>query len=250
MGEVIKEPQGQEKPEKQKRSPLQTVFDVLGVVLCVIFIPIIILNVVMIVRSYTDSDRIPSVFGYAPVIVLSGSMSPTFEVGDMIIIQKTDPATLKVNDVICYLEEESAVTHRIMEIQQADGQPVFITQGDANNTEDISPVNPDQVQGKYAGVRLAGVGNFAMFLQSLPGMLIFIGGPIVLFLLWDVGRRMLDSRRRKGEKSKQDEERLAMEQELERLRAQMNASQGSQPNDPQTGGPQTGGLDEGLPPRQ
>lgn len=245
MGEVIKEPQSQEKPEKQKRSPLQTLFDVLGVVLCVVFIPIIILNVIMIVRSYTDSDHIPSVFGYAPVIVLSGSMSPTFEVGDMIIIQKTDPATLKVNDVICYLEEESAVTHRIMEIQQVDGQPVFITQGDANNAEDIAPVNPDQVQGKYAGVRLAGVGDFAMFLQSLPGMLIFIGGPIVLFLLWDVGRRVLENRRRKGEKSKQDEERQAMEQELERLRAQMNASQNSRPSDPQTGGP-----NEGSPPQQ
>lgn len=130
-------------PQEKKGGALQTVFNILGIVLCVIFIPIIILNVVMIVRSYIDPDRIPSVFGYSPVIVLSGSMSPAFEAGDMIIIQKTDPYTLKVNDVICYMEEESAVTHRIMDVQQEDGQILYITQGDANNTEDATPVMPE-----------------------------------------------------------------------------------------------------------
>ncbi len=213
---------------KKKSSPLQTVFNVLGVLLCVIFIPIIILNVVMIVRSYTDPDHIPSVFGYSPVIVLSGSMSPAFETGDMIILQKTDPYTLKVNDVICYMEEESAVTHRIMEVQQQDGAPVYVTRGDANNAEDTTPVLPEQVQGKYTGIRIAGAGDFAMFLQSTPGMLIFIGGPVLLFILWDVVRRVISNRQTKKEKkllrqesSSKQQEMEEMEKELQRLRAQV-----------------------------
>lgn len=213
---------------KKKSSPLQTVFNVLGVLLCVIFIPIIILNVVMIVRSYADPDHIPSVFGYSPVIVLSGSMSPTFETGDMILLQKTDPYTLKVNDVICYMEEESAVTHRIMEVQQQDGAPVYVTRGDANNAEDTTPVLPEQVQGKYTGIRIAGAGDFAMFLQSTPGMLIFIGGPVLLFILWDVVRRVISNRQTKKEKkllqqesSSKQQEMEEMEKELQRLRAQV-----------------------------
>ncbi len=213
---------------KKKSSPLQTVFNVLGVLLCVIFIPIIILNVVMIVRSYTDPDHIPSVFGYSPVIVLSGSMSPAFETGDMIILQKTDPYTLKVNDVICYMEEESAVTHRIMEVQQQDGAPMYVTRGDANNSEDTTPVLPEQVQGKYTGIRIAGAGNFAIFLQSTPGMLIFIGGPVLLFILWDVVRRVILNRQTKKEKkllrqesSSKQQEMEEMEKELQRLRAQV-----------------------------
>ncbi len=220
MEEDVKIPQTE---EKQKNTALQTVLNVLGVVLCVVFIPIIVLNVIMIVRSYTQPDKIPSVFGYAPVIVLSGSMSPAFEEGDMIVIQSVDPNTLKVNDVICYMEEESAVTHRIIEIQQQDGETLYITQGDANNVEDAVPVAAGQVQGKYTGIRLEGWGNFAIYLQSTPGMLIFIGGPILLFILWDLLRRMVQSRKTKGQKQ-------ALEEELERLRAQVG---GQDQNGPQ-----------------
>ncbi len=219
-------------PQKKQNGPLRTFLNVLGVVLCVLFIPIIILNVVMIVRSYTDPEHIPSVFGVSPVVVLSGSMSPAFEAGDMIFIQKTDPYTLKVNDVICYLEEESAVTHRIMEIQQQDGSLLYITQGDANNTEDATPVSPEQVQGKYTGARIAGAGEFAMFLQSTPGMLLFIGGPVLLFILWDVFRRMAAGKENRRERKKLQEESSskqqemeAMEKELERLRAQVNGNE-------------------------
>lgn len=232
-------------PRKKEGGVLQTVLNVFGVILCVIFIPVIILNVIMIVKSYTQPDEIPSVFGVSPVIVLSGSMSPEFEAGDMIIIQKTDPYTLKVNDVICYLEEESAVTHRIMEVQQQDGKPLYITKGDANNTEDTTPVTPDQIRGRYAGVKFTGVGNFAVFLQSTPGMLIFIGGPVLLFILWDVIRRAISSRQTKKERQKlkdesadKQQELEEMEKELQRLRAQVNGGgspkgDGSPPENPE-----------------
>lgn len=230
MGEGVREPQ------KKRNGPLRILLNIFGAVLCVIFIPIIILNVVMIVRSYTDPEHIPSVFGVSPVVVLSGSMSPAFEAGDMIFIQETDPYTLKVNDVICYLEEESAVTHRIMEVQQQDGSLLYITQGDANNTEDARPVSPQQIQGKYTGVKIAGAGEFAMFLQSTPGMLLFIGGPILFFILWDVIRRMAAGKENRREKRKLQEESSgkqremeAMEKELERLRAQVNGSEAPPP---------------------
>lgn len=227
--------EGVKEPHQEKKRASQIVFSVIGVLLCVIFIPVIILNLVMIVRSYTDQEHIPSVFGVSPVIVLSGSMSPTFETGDLILIQKTDPNTLKVNDVICYLEEESAVTHRIMEVQQQDGSTLYITQGDANNTEDATPVTPDKVQGKYMGIRLAGVGEFAMFLQSTQGMLIFIGGPILLFVLWDVLRRVISNRKRSGEKKQLQSEREQLEQELERLRAQVGGDGSGPPSGPADG---------------
>lgn len=233
MGEGVREPQA------KKGGALQTVFNIFGILLCVIFIPIIILNVVMIVRSYTDPDNIPSVFGYSPVIVLSGSMSPAFEAGDMILIQKTDPYDLKVNDVICYMEEEAAVTHRIMEIQHEGESIFYVTQGDANNTVDSMPVRPDQIQGKYTGTKISGAGNFAIFLQSTPGMLIFIGGPVLLFVLWDVIRRVIMNRHTKKEQQKLQAESVGkqqeleeMERELQRLRAQVGGGEAPQAEAP------------------
>lgn len=213
--------EGEKQPVAEKGGAKQAILNVFGVILCVLFIPIIILNVVMIVRSYTNTDSIPSVFGYSPVIVLSGSMSPEFEAGDMILIKKAEPETLQVGDVICFLEDETAVTHRIIAIENEDGADYYITQGDANNTEDASPVTPQQVQGRYTGVYFTGLGDFAIFLQSTPGMLIFIGGPIALFVLWDLIRKTIVGRKSKKENANKQQELDAMEQELARLRAQV-----------------------------
>lgn len=207
-------------PQKKEGGARQTILNVFGVILCVIFIPVIILNVVMIVKSYTQPDEMPSVFGVSPVIVLSGSMSPAFEAGDMIFVQKTDPYALQVNDVICYMEEESAVTHRIVEIQERDGAPLYITKGDANNAADAVPVTVDQVKGKYMGFCISKLGNLAMFMQSTIGMVVFIVGPLLLIVLWDVVRRALASRRNAGESQKLRQETEQLQQELERLRAQ------------------------------
>lgn len=217
-------------PRREKRGAAQTVLNVLGVILCVIFVPIIILNVVMIVKSYTDSDQIPSVFGYAPIIVLSGSMSPEFETGDMILVKRTtDPYSLQVGDVITYLEEESAVTHRIIEVQTGGTVPRFVTQGDANDTQDTSPVQGDQVWGKYTGIHIPRLGEFAIFMQSTVGMVVFIVGPLLLIVLWDVLRRFLASRKSGNEAEKLRQEQAAMAEELERLRAQVGQTAEQQP---------------------
>lgn len=235
MAENAPEKTPQEGAVVQKSGGAQKVFNVLGIILCVIFIPVIILNMVMIVRAYTQPDSIPSVFGYSPVIVLSGSMSPEFEAGDMIIIKKVDPYTLKEGDVICFIEEESAVTHRIIEVQNVSGGDVlYITQGDANNVEDSTPVVPAQVQGKYIDVHLSGMGDFAIFLQSTPGMMLFIGGPVLLFFLWDVFRRMIQSRGSKKAADAAEDKQRELEAELARLRAQVQQQGGDQqpPADP------------------
>lgn len=212
---------GKEEREPQKKRGIgQIISMIVGVALCVVFIPVILINLTLIVRSYTDEENIPSVFGISPVIVLSGSMSPEFEAGDLIFIQKTDPFTLGPGDVICYIggDEESAVTHRIIEVQQQNGQPAYITQGDANNTADGVPVTPDEVQGKYTGVYFSGLGNVAIFMQSTTGMILFIVLPLVLLVLWDVGRRAFLSRKDKGKEKE-------LEAELERLRAQVQQAQ-------------------------
>ncbi len=216
MGETAKK-------TRENGGVLHTIANVIGIVLCVVFIPLIILNAVIIVKSYTDPDRLPTVFGFSPVIVLSGSMYPQFNAGDMILVQSVDPDTLQEGDVICYYAEgpDTAVTHRIVEIQEEGGQRMFITRGDANNTEDRIAVTPNMVQGKYTGTYIPGLGNVAIFLQSPGGMVLCIVLPLGLIFLWDIVRRMLASRRQKGENAAKDEKAQAMEEELERLRAQV-----------------------------
>lgn len=173
--------------KKKKRITPSTV---VGIVLCIIFIPIIVINIIMILGSYLHPDELPGVFGVKPVVVLSGSMEPKIQTGDLILIQDTDTTSLKEGDVICYLSSGKAVTHRIISVSSGEnGEPRYVTQGDANNAEDRLPVEPDQVQGVWNGTRVGGLGNFILFMQSPLGMVIFIISPLLLFILWDIWRR-------------------------------------------------------------
>ena len=161
-----------------------------GIVLCIIFIPIIIVNILLIAGSYLHPDQMPGVFGVRPAVVLSGSMEPVIQTGDLIFLHDIDAAELKEGDVICYLSSGKAVTHRIVSItQDGGGQRRFITQGDANNTEDRLAVAPEQIQGIWQGGRIGGLGDFILFMQTTTGMICFIICPLLVFLLWDIWRR-------------------------------------------------------------
>ncbi|MDR3759670.1 MULTISPECIES: signal peptidase I [Enterocloster] len=197
---------------KEKNGLLQKIVGAVGIALCVVFVPLLLINVTLIVKSYTSPDKVPDFFGYKPFIVLSGSMEPSIMTGDMVFVKETDPDSLKVGDVIAYKSGSAVVTHRIVEVKSENGETRYVTQGDANNAADQGMVKPADVEGIYQR-RIAGAGNLAMFMQTTTGMILFVVCPLVLFVLWDVIRRQLESRK---EMSRTKE----LEMELERLRAE------------------------------
>ena len=60
--------------QKQKKSVGHRILTVVGIVLCVILIPMLIINCTLIVKSFAHHDEVPSMFGIAPMIVLTDSM--------------------------------------------------------------------------------------------------------------------------------------------------------------------------------
>ena len=61
-----------------------------------------------------DNQNVANLFGYTPLVVKSDSMAPVFETGDLILIKKCDPSTLKVGDIICFHTTEIARTGFIL----------------------------------------------------------------------------------------------------------------------------------------
>ena len=59
--------------KKQPSTTTHKLLTIIGSVLCVILIPILLINLTLIVKSYTSED-VPSVGGYLPLIVLTDSM--------------------------------------------------------------------------------------------------------------------------------------------------------------------------------
>jgi len=101
-------------------------------------------------------------FGIKTAIVLTGSMEPTLEVNDFVIIKK--PREIKVNNIIAYKHNGNGeVLHRVIRIQDDE----IITKGDANNAEDQA-INIREVTGVYVGK-----------IKYLGKVLSFIRRPIV-----------------------------------------------------------------------
>ena len=106
---------------------------------------------------------IPSLFGYKPLIVLTGSMEPTYKVGSIIYYKKVSQNELKVGDAITFkLSDGSFVSHRIVDFIGDN----YITKGDANNAHDANPVNYKNVVGKDAKISIPYLGYFIKIVNS------------------------------------------------------------------------------------
>ena len=114
-----------------KRSPFGKVMVAVGGVLCALLLVILACNVTIIIKGTVNPDKPPTVFGVAPMVVLSGSMSGTaedhIEVGDLIFCTKPDIDSLKEGDIVSFMDNRTVVTHRIVKIEQQDGQKLFTT---------------------------------------------------------------------------------------------------------------------------
>ena len=195
--------------EKQHR-----VLTVLGIILCIILIPLLLINIILIIEGFMNPNEVPSIAGYSPMMVLTDSMSPKIKSGDLIIIKEIDPTTLEVGDVITFFDPagngQTTVTHRIINIETIDGVLKFETQGDYNNTPDRLLVEAEAVIGIYK-FRIPIVANIAMFMQTVPGLILCVFVPLGALIAYDLFRR------KEYDKEKENEKQ-ALLNELARLR--------------------------------
>lgn len=190
-----------------------------GIALCVILIPMLIINCTLLIKGWTNKDEVPTLFGYAPMIVLTDSMSgnneDNFNGGDLIFVKTVKPEEVKKGDVISFFDPQgngtSITSHRVVEVVNEDGKISFKTKGDSNNTEDKLPVPAENLAGVYTGFKIVGAGRVAMFMQTPWGLIVCVVVPILLLIGWDAFRRARYSK-------KHAEEKDALLAELEELR--------------------------------
>lgn len=161
-----------------------------------IFISVVLWAVILLAALFAfttlatrDTNQVASLAGYTPLTVASDSMSPTFRAGDLIIIRKCDPQTLKEGDIVTFhtiINNEFALnTHRITEIQDLGGARSYVTKGDNNELADIHMIADGDIVGKYV-CHLAGFGKVMSFLSSSLGFLLVIVLPLLIFFIYQV----------------------------------------------------------------
>lgn len=144
---------------------------------------------------------VPKAVGGRPLTVLSNSMTGTLEAGDVVIVKPVDPDELRIGDVITFQavsNDPTLTTHRIVAFAFGSDGKQFVTQGDANNAQDLSPVKPEQVRGEawysvpkvgYVATSMAG-GWLRTIADSVAILLLLYGG-------WTVTAGVIERRRRR-----------------------------------------------------
>lgn len=87
---------------------------------------------------------IPSLWGYKPLVVISGSMEPTLKVGSILYYHKENIDSFHQNDILVYQTKHHIISHRIVDILDNG----FMTKGDANQSIDSGRVYHNQILGK------------------------------------------------------------------------------------------------------
>jgi len=112
--------------------------------------------------------------------VISGSMAPKYNVGDLIFVKETDPEDVKVGQPITFVLNENLVvaTHRVVRIDTE--KKLFYTMGDTNDIED-APVHFENLIGvPQFGIPL--LGYVSKFIQTPPGTYYAIGIGAILIV--------------------------------------------------------------------
>lgn len=114
---------------------------------------------------------VPRLFGCRIYSVVSGSMEPALSTGSLVYVREADPAQIREGDVIAFYgagSEGAVITHRVAENRVLMGE--FVTKGDANPQEDVTPVAYDRLIGTMA-YSIPGAGRLAEFLTGPDGRL-------------------------------------------------------------------------------
>jgi signal peptidase len=133
----------------------------------------------------------PLALGDHPQTDLTGSMEPTISPGDVVINEQISPAEAQVGDIVTFRDPErqsKLLTHRVVSMQHLkNGHFAFVTQGDANNTQEhwVIPAGGEIGRVVYT---VPWVGNIAVLARTKLGMGLLIGIPLLLILIEEMVR--------------------------------------------------------------
>lgn len=151
-----------------------------------VLISIALAAFILVVCLQRFSNNKISFFDFRMFTVISRSMTPVYDIGDVLVSKETEPSKIKENDIISYLGNTGdfygkVITHRVVGIElREDGKYYFRTKGDANMIEDPI-VSEDQLYGVV--VHKSAILSFVYrIVGTKVGFLLFIIIPILFII--------------------------------------------------------------------
>ena len=153
-----------DKIERKKKRAI-TLIKIFNVVILLIIVPILIYNITIIIKYIQNPKETPDFLGFKTYEIVSRSMEDTINKNDIIVVKKVDKSEIKENDIISFDNGNEIITHRIVDIENINGQTLYTTKGDNNRFEDDEKISFEQIEGKYV-FKLSKLGYLMNFLKN------------------------------------------------------------------------------------
>ena len=106
-------------------------------------------------------------FHYGMLVIATPSMEGELNVGDAVVFEAYENDVIQKDDIIVFSKNgETRVVHRVVDIENINGQFRYYTQGDANQDRDDGYVTPDQIVG-IVHFKVPMIGQPSLWLRSL-----------------------------------------------------------------------------------
>lgn len=160
--------------KNEKKSKFKRIMNIIEYI--VIFL-VIFVNTMLIIKSTNDPNKTPDLFGKKAFIIVSGSMIPTIQIGDIVFVDANEQ--VETGNIIAFRRNTSVIVHRVIKSIDLEGNAMFQTKGDNNNAADLELVTTDKVEGVYQ-FKIPYIGKLLMFLYNNLAIVIVI---VVVILL-------------------------------------------------------------------
>ena len=150
---------------KKRKDRHSKIRKIIITIVYILLIPMLTYNISLIIQSIVKPNETPSFFGIKMYVIISGSMKPELEIGDVVIVKDVDAKELKEGDIISFRKGQTVVTHRITQVIEDENGKQFRTKGDNNNTEDIENITEKEIEGKVIK-NVSSIGNLVLVLND------------------------------------------------------------------------------------
>jgi len=191
----------------EKHGDFKFLINLLIYMLYIIIIPIILYDIFLIIQTAVKPGVTPDLFGYKTFTIISGSMEPTINIDDIIIVKKVDKLDIKANDIITFKIEEEVVTHRVIDFKVIDNNIIYITKGDGNEVTDIQNVRYENIEGKY----VKKIPKAGKVLSLLKNKYVFSLILILLIICYILQRKNIQKKIKRKEKRKEYERKNGLQ---------------------------------------
>ena len=150
---------------------------------------LIVASVLFVVILQRASNNAIALGGVSVFNIISESMIPKYNIGDVLVVKSIEPQNIKVGDDIAYIGQESTfnqkiVTHQVIKIDYENGEYIFHTKGIANILEDPL-VHQNQVFGKVV-YKIWILSLISKILSNVYVVFFGIFVPIVILIFWTI----------------------------------------------------------------